>query len=331
VASNTYAYINVSVNDSSDTSSFIDWDNSLVGYWNFEHTNSTGVCDNSTYNNFGTFNGANFGESNITIGKYGDALEFDGSNDYVDCGNDSSLDFGSDVDFSLDFWIKFKTYPGIYKDFIGTFGGGTTLGYEIGFVSSDNRLRFLIKDIDGNSTSSSTTFVPGLNTWYHLVLTADRDGDATLYANGEEACSATMAGVGDIGNNVFKINNINEDYTECLFDEIRLYNRVLSLEEINASYNSKVNQLYHNFTGLSEGNYTYCAHSIDTGGNENITETRNLTVDTTKPSISFALPTPPNNKHHPITTRQQTHMRISTCQLQIQTTSLASSIGTTVL
>jgi len=101
---NTYAYINVSTTDTNNISSFIDWDNSLVGYWNFEYINSTYVFDNSTYNNHGTFNGANFGESNITTGKYGNALEFDGGDDYVNCGNSGSLDITKEV--TIDAWVK---------------------------------------------------------------------------------------------------------------------------------------------------------------------------------------------------------------------------------
>ena len=38
--------------------------------------------------------------------------------------------------------------------------------------------------------------------------------------------------------------------------------------------------MYHNFTELSDGNYTYRAHVIDTAGNMNFTEIRTVTVNT---------------------------------------------------
>ncbi|MCK4997860.1 right-handed parallel beta-helix repeat-containing protein, partial [Candidatus Pacearchaeota archaeon] len=73
-----YVYVNVTSSDFSNHSAFLDWNRSLVGWWNFESYNSTGVFDNSTYDNFGTF--YNSSSSNIRTGVRGDAFEF-GSNE----------------------------------------------------------------------------------------------------------------------------------------------------------------------------------------------------------------------------------------------------------
>jgi len=309
VTSNTYAYINVSVNDSSDTSSFIDWNNSLVGYWNFDHTNSTGVYDNSTYNNFGTFNGANFGESNITIGKYGDALEFDGSNDYVEVAS-------NDLDIAGDLTVEAWVYPEDYEPVTGV----------------DRRV--LINRIDGNNAYQITCWGGGgfifavnddgtqyrndsrgyvTDTWYHLLGTYDATShEIILYVNGisNSDGSSTPRGLGNGGN--LQIGRRDGDgYFKGAIDEARIWNRILSWEEINASYNSKVNQLCHNVTGLNEGNYTYYAHAIDIAGNENITETRNLTVDATKPNISFDTPPTPVDNTKTTDTYAQINVTVS--------------------
>jgi len=50
-----WVQVNVSISDISNTSAFFDWNGSLRGYWSMEYYNSTGVYDNSTYDNFGTF------------------------------------------------------------------------------------------------------------------------------------------------------------------------------------------------------------------------------------------------------------------------------------
>ncbi|MCK4429411.1 MAG: hypothetical protein KAU95_03480, partial [Candidatus Aenigmarchaeota archaeon] len=76
-----WAYINVSTSDTHNTSAFIDWNRSLVGYWSFDSYNSTHVYDNSTYTNDGEIHG-----SKTVEGKFGKGMEFDGVNDYVDCG-----------------------------------------------------------------------------------------------------------------------------------------------------------------------------------------------------------------------------------------------------
>ena len=73
---------------------------------------------------------------------------------------------------------------------------------------------------------------------------------------------------------------------------IRLYNS--SVIEINSS-TSTTSPNFANFTGLSEGLYFYNATANDTSGNENSTETRNITLDTTIPLIEFVSPTENNN------------------------------------
>ncbi|MCK5063045.1 MAG: hypothetical protein KAR23_03890, partial [Candidatus Aenigmarchaeota archaeon] len=104
ITGNNYAYINVTTNDTNNITAFIDWNNSLVGWWRFNEEigeNSTFFRDWSTYGNNGT-NGSN---PVYTIdGKFGKALNFDGSDDYVDCGNDSSLNITGEI--TLEVWVK---------------------------------------------------------------------------------------------------------------------------------------------------------------------------------------------------------------------------------
>lgn len=98
-------YVNVSVNITSsvNASSFINWNNSLVGYWNFEHINDTLVFDNSSYKNNATYN--NRFESNTTTGSRGTGFYFNGSADqYLNCGNDSSFDITDEI--TIECWFK---------------------------------------------------------------------------------------------------------------------------------------------------------------------------------------------------------------------------------
>ena len=76
-------------------------DNGLVGYWSFDETSGT-LYDYSGYNNNGTsYGGVTYGVQ----GKVGNALSFDGSDDYIDCGSDESLAFGTG-NFTIGLWIK---------------------------------------------------------------------------------------------------------------------------------------------------------------------------------------------------------------------------------
>ena len=66
---NTYVNISVNVASSGVNSSFIDWNNSLVGYWNFKYLSGNYVVDNSSYGNNARLE--NRTTSNLMYGKYG--------------------------------------------------------------------------------------------------------------------------------------------------------------------------------------------------------------------------------------------------------------------
>jgi len=72
--------------------------NGLVSWWKFDNdaTDSIGNNDGTRYN---------FSNGWVT-GNIDNALEFNETNEtFVDCGNDSSLNFGEN-DFSIEFWIN---------------------------------------------------------------------------------------------------------------------------------------------------------------------------------------------------------------------------------
>jgi len=61
-------------------------------------------------------------------------------------------------------------------------------------------------------------------------------------------------------------------------DDIRIFNRALSPDEIKASYDAGSYRLFNNFTNLPAGVYNYMAYGQDLSGNVNQTETRTLTM-----------------------------------------------------
>jgi hypothetical protein len=80
-----------------DDSHYLD----LAGYWNLDDSGYI-AADSSPYGNDGTVY-----ETAWTTGKINGALSFDGVDDYVDCGNDTSLDFSTE-DFSISVWIYIR-------------------------------------------------------------------------------------------------------------------------------------------------------------------------------------------------------------------------------
>ena len=85
-----YAFINTTVSGSS--TSFIDWNRSLAAWWRFNSEadeNSAFFRDWSSWGNNGACSGINCPV--LTSGKFGNALDFDGSDDYIEVPNSASL------------------------------------------------------------------------------------------------------------------------------------------------------------------------------------------------------------------------------------------------
>ena len=293
--SNDWVYLNTTITDASNTSAFFDWNYSLVGYWAMDWYNSTGVFDNSSYNNFGTFYGG-LGTDNITTGKYGKALSFDGSNDYISVPPSTSLNITNAI--TLEAWIKADNWaPSDYDSPFITKANGTDWGvWNLVHKVNDNQtgktgFRFEIV-ISGTRYKIWSTTQGQTNQWYHLVGTFDGT-TMRLYVNGIEENSNVTPGSIDTNNLNLQIGKqwwyySNYSWFNGTIDEVRIYNRALSPEEINASYNNGLYRLYHNFTSLSPGKYDYYAYAIDTEGNANKTGIRTITVQyTTPPTYSL--------------------------------------------
>jgi hypothetical protein len=280
IRNQNWTTVNVTVLDPLNTSAFIDWDHSLKGYWPMDLSNTTGVYDNSTYENFGVFeNGMN--SSNIKTGKYGKALEFDGIDDYVDLGTNSSLDLGTG-DFTFMVWEKSKNFSYSKKAMILTNSPACEDWQGYGFGVANTAYLFVSQSSGRNVTVEGTLDVTD-NTWHHIAYVRD-GGEYSIYVDGMFDTHGLVIHDYNITNSqstnlAYNGRTSNWCYFDGMLDEPQLYNRALSREEINASYNNGLYTLYRNFTGLTDGTYLYSAHAIDTSGNMSETETRTVTID----------------------------------------------------
>jgi len=201
----------------------------LVGYWNFDiNAGGDTVYDMSTSANHGTM--INMDPATDWVdGKVGSgALDFDGSNDYVDAGSSSSLRFHTG-DFTVTGWIKSDSLTGTrtlgttYLDlntgwFFGTFN--SKLGYYTNAWKSAN-----------------TTLVTGQ--WYHIGITVDASGNYIFYLNGNSDGSGALTLPANTTES-FKIGAYGASgglgRFDGLIDEVRIYNRALSADEVMRLY-----------------------------------------------------------------------------------------------
>ncbi|MFA5099004.1 MAG: LamG domain-containing protein, partial [Candidatus Paceibacterota bacterium] len=206
-------------------------DTSLVGYWKFDEASGT-LYDSSGKGNNGTQSG---GVTYGATGKIGNALSFDGIDDYVDVGNKSSLNIiGAITIIAL---VKPNISTG-QQGIIGTYSTNTAyslyfrheIGADIGYwVNPDGTNRYsMVGTIDYGSWTQVAI------TWDGTNLKSYLNGNFLSSSISNNSVSRSFQGV-YIGYNT---GLGSPKYLSGVLDETRIYNRALSAAEISALYNA---------------------------------------------------------------------------------------------
>ncbi|MBI2024268.1 LamG domain-containing protein, partial [Candidatus Giovannonibacteria bacterium] len=216
----------------------------LVAHWKFDEGSGTTALDSSGNNNTGTLtNGPLW-----TTGKIGGALNFDGVNDYVrvnDPGAGSVLDLPGN--FTISAWAKFDAFPDVspgkyprivQKGFAAGDSGTWSLAIDTG-GTPDNVVSLAV---NGNGFFARGGTSLSINTWYHIVATKN-GATATIFINGVQDGSVGTFPSGNIDSNnaamdFGKSTGNSDGAMDGLIDDVRIYNRALSAQEISDIYNA---------------------------------------------------------------------------------------------
>ena len=200
-------------------------DEGLVAYWSFDEGGGDTAYDYSGNSNDGTIYDAAW-----VTGVSGAALEFDGENAYVEVPYDAVLDDYPPI--SVACWVKI---PDLSTEHIIILNKGNCWAPVI------NSSRQFWVDMPG--LTPQQVFSPNalpVNTWQHLALVYD-GSQVRLYENGSESVSEAVTGVLAADTHPLMIGaNSPDPYTSYIFrgliDEVRIYDRALSEEEIQELY-----------------------------------------------------------------------------------------------
>ena len=112
------------------------------------------------------------------------SLLLDGDSDYVSIPDSDDWAFGSG-DFTIDAWVKWDTF-GNADNVISRQESGSTKSFGIGYMSSQNGLRF-IYTTDGSSEISNifSWASAAFDTWYHIAVVRE-DTSLKAYVNGSQ-------------------------------------------------------------------------------------------------------------------------------------------------
>jgi hypothetical protein len=125
-------------------------------------------------------------ESTTSIARQDFYTDFDGSNDYVDVSDDSSLDLSGTGYYSIFAWVKADV--DIASDtFTIANKYSTNAGWILG-VTTTNNLRWETGDGSAIDTtkSANNSYPETVGLWQHIGVTGGGGGKAKLYLNGNE-------------------------------------------------------------------------------------------------------------------------------------------------
>ena len=214
--------------------------NSLAGWWRFDNEsgeNSTFFRDWSNHGNNATCILTSC--PTIKSGKFGNALYFDGSDDYINAGNGSSLDLTGNI--TVEAWVKPGKLDTAYL--VKKASRDSTDGYELALSKATGKAYFRVNQKTSDDTyklfSTSSYPVDG-NTWVHLAGVYN-GSHVQIYFNGK--LENSMTGPANISSNTDNLEIGGPDDSRNFkgtIDEVIIWNRALSPEEINASYKSGI-------------------------------------------------------------------------------------------
>jgi hypothetical protein len=205
----------------------------------FEADGADNASDYSSYQNNGTVTGATWNATGGYDGK--GAFEFDGS------GYINTSDFADTVPITISTWVYATAFT---ED---TFNINTIIGKENGVDDSwvlrvgdsgisQNQLQWVISESDEDQLKLNG---PLLNTdqWYHIVVTYDSTGNQSIYLDGNNTHSQLTAdGTMENSNTAIEIGRSNLDNGRVWkgkIDEVQIFNRSLSPEQVQALYNNR--------------------------------------------------------------------------------------------
>lgn len=232
--------------------------NGLVAYYPL-NGNANDVSGNNN-------NGTAFG--NVTyitdpFGNPGSAASFGGTSNQgrISIDHSASLNFSTGASFA--FWVRVSSAVGTFGNGnvgvggsqcffakAGDAGGGF---WQLSRIEGGNTLRH---QIGNNSVSTLTAdFTPyALNQWVHYIVTMDATGHRTFVNGVLQASNDIPANFAAMVNRPLVIGRFNTNWYPLngAIDEFRVYNRVLTQDEIAALANNEIGDVTISYTNPVE-------------------------------------------------------------------------------
>jgi hypothetical protein len=232
--------------DNKESNSRIDMGGNVLLMHLNDGDEATAFSDTSGESNTGSCTGATCPSWNNT-GVYNGAFQFDGQNDYISIPKSDSLDLNNS--FTISLWVKFADSRSCYiinnYEGSGAYNGNSILIHadptegkvEIGGHIDDNVNPTMWKGA-----------ILDINRWYHIALVRYKGDNASIFIDGAYDSNAPDITTGDIlSDRDWVIGRKSQDPADEHFkgsiDEVAIYNRALTPEEIQKQYDETINKI----------------------------------------------------------------------------------------
>ena len=175
-------------------------------------------------------------------GKFGKALKFDGIDDFVDCGNDSSLDITGEITIMM--WAKVDAPTERYGNFLNRFTKWRSDGYTLRQYRNEGTVDF-VTTAGGTDLQSKIAVTDG--SWHHIAVTM-ANGVKRIYIDGalksEKAETGAIASAGEKNLFIGKESAPNPaHWFKGILDEVAVFSKALTDNDIKNIMNDGIKKV----------------------------------------------------------------------------------------
>jgi hypothetical protein len=174
------------------------------------------------------------------------SLAFDGTNDYIDCGNDASLRITGNMTVSA--WVKSSSSA--RQRFFTKYGSGTDDSFYLSIRPTTGKVRFNVasKEIDSSSAVND-------GAWHHLVAQYTASTKLEVFidgsSDGTNTSSIPSALVDSDQNLRIGLESDDEYPLAGNADEVAIFNAIVSVGDLRNGLSGQGNAVPADLTGMS--------------------------------------------------------------------------------
>ena len=253
VPANDTSYVNTGLEEGTSYTYRIRALSSVNGHsaYSAEVASTTGAAilylplNGDTQDENGTNDGVNNGSTFVPFGKFDQAAEFDGVDDYVELpsrllGNERG---------SVSMWVK-TTQTSVGMLFYATANGGNGFGGQNELhvhVQNDGSVALYHQGQDGLRLNGGPI---ADNNWHHVVATWNIAGQIKLYVDGVNTASEPHNGNPFVFTDNMRLGRVStaERYFKGLMDEVKVYDCALKPTDVERLFNEGYNPIQASIT-----------------------------------------------------------------------------------